>query len=62
MHFCIPIFLKKGKVFVYWNSWFEKLDYPLSYLTMEGFMEDVYNCLMEEISNAKKIQMGPNWI
>jgi hypothetical protein len=33
--------MKKGKVFVYQNRWFEKLDYPLFYLTMEGFMEDV---------------------
>jgi len=51
--------MKKGEVFVYRNQWFEKLDYPLSYLTMEGFMEDVYNRLMGEIPNAKKYKWIP---
>lgn len=51
--------MKKGKVFVYQNRWFEKLDYPLFYLTMEGFMEDVYNKLIEEIPNAKKYKWIP---
>jgi len=51
--------LKKGKVFLYQNRWFEKLDYPLSYLTMEGFIEDVYNKLIEEIPNVKKYKWIP---
>jgi len=29
---------KKGKVFIYQNKWIEQHnDYPLSYLTMDGF-------------------------
>lgn len=51
--------MKKGKVFLYQNKWIEKLDYPLSYLTMEGFMEDVYNTLIKDISNAKKYKWIP---
>ena len=51
--------MKKGKVFLYQNRQFEQLDYQLSYLIMEGFMEDVYNKLIEEIPNAKKYKWIP---
>ncbi len=51
--------MKKGKVFLYQNKWIEQLDYPLSYLTMEGFIEDVHNTLIKDIPNAKKYKWIP---
>ena len=42
-----------GTVFIYQNKWIEQhCDYELSYLTMEGFIDDVYQNLIKEIPNA----------
>ena len=44
---------KKGKVFIYQNKWIEQHnDYPLSYLTMNGFIKDVYVNLMKKYQNG----------
>ena len=52
--------LKKGKVFAYQNKWMEQQnDYSLSYLTMEGFIKDVYDNMIKAIPNAHKYKWIP---
>ena len=51
---------KKGKVFIYQNKWIEQHnDYPLSYLTMDGFIKDVYLNLIKQIPNAHSFTWIP---
>ena len=51
---------KKGKVFIYKNKWIEQHnDYKLSYLTMDGFIDDVYNNLIKQIPNAHNFRWIP---
>ena len=51
---------KKGKIFIYQNKWIEQHnDYKLSYLTMEGFMDDVYCNLIKQIPNARNFRWIP---
>lgn len=51
---------KKGKVFIYQNKWIEQHnDYPLSYLTMDGFIADVYLNLIEQIPKAHRYTWIP---
>ncbi len=51
---------KKGKVFIYHNKWIEEdLSYDLSYLTMNGFMKDVYQTLNIEIEKANEYEWIP---
>ena len=51
---------KKGKVFIYQNKWIEQHnDYPLSYLTMDGFIKDVYFNLIKKIPNAHSFTWIP---
>ena len=50
---------KKGKIFLYQNKWLEGLDYSLSYLTMEGFMDDVFTELIKNIPDYKKYKWIP---
>ena len=51
--------LKKGKVFAYQNKWMEQQnDYSLSYLTMEGFIKDVYDNMIKAIPNAHKYKLS----
>jgi hypothetical protein len=51
---------KKGKVFIYKNKWIEQYnDYSLSYLTMDGFIKDVYYNLIKQIPNAHSFRWIP---
>lgn len=51
---------KKGKVFIYQNKWIEQHnDYLLSYLTMDGFVKDVYLNLLKQIPNAHSFTWIP---
>jgi len=51
---------KKGAVFIYQNKWIEQHnDYPLSYLTMDGFIKDVYSNLIKQIPNAHSFAWIP---
>ena len=51
---------KKGKVFIYQNKWIEQNnDYQLSYLTMDGFIKDVYLNLIKQIPNAHSFTWIP---
>ena len=51
---------KKGKVFIYQNKWIEQHnDYLLSYLTMDGFIKDVYLNLIKQIPNAHNFTWIP---
>jgi carboxypeptidase C (cathepsin A) len=52
--------MQKGEVFIYRNKWIEQTnDYPLSYLTMEGFMDDVHSNLIKQIPNARDFRWIP---
>jgi hypothetical protein len=45
---------KKGKVFIYRNRLIEQdNEYPLSYLTINGFIDDIYYNLIKQIPDAK---------
>ncbi len=45
---------KKGKVFIYRNRLIEQdNEYPLSYLTINGFIDDIYYNLIKQIPEAK---------
>lgn len=51
---------KKGKVFIYQNKWIEQHnDYKLSYLTMDGFIDDVYYNLIKQIPDAHNFKWIP---
>ena len=43
---------KNGRVFIYQNKWIEQInDFDLSYLTMDGFIQDVITTLTKKIPN-----------